>query len=194
MVYLNNIIDFINQSIRQRLTQYPTANLQGLATATVVNQQGSAQRVFPSVIDMDGKADVVKYAKQFPFSIWHRSSTTNVTIRSNYGDSDQGDISTITEMTMVVIGNRSAIKVGPDLFSYILMDTIPGKLVASEFGQLGINEITSSPVSINHDPQSVFSAEFKGVPYFIGPEMFMFSIRYRILGSYQKGCLSNCNC
>lgn len=193
MVYLNNIVEFLNITIKGRLLKYPTAGYNGVATyATKDQKQGEIK--YPTLITY-GKngAETLAFDSNTPFTIYHRLSGTTFSKGPSYGDDAYSTISA-TDLQIVVWGTRKKIDTSPEQFAMILTDTLPDIITADELSGMGINNINITPLSINYDQRSVFAQEMQGVKYFTGPELFLFSIRYRIEGSYTKGCLNNCDC
>lgn len=194
MVYLNNVIGFINDILKERVSSYPTANMQGVMTQTVSNQQNKVV-IYPTIIDLSGKANYTGLDKRVSFTGYHRliGSTFTRRVEQDYGDELMTILST-TDIQLIVWGWRDKINHKPEQFALILADTLPGVIIADEFKSLGIRELKVVEAGINYDQRTIFNQEIQGIPYFLGPETFVFSIRYRIEGSYIKGCLNKCEC
>lgn len=196
MVYLNNIVSFLNDVLKVRLSMYPTAEYSGIATYATKNLKDGKIIVYPTEIPWGANgAETLSLSFKSPFNIYHRLSGTTFSREpgSGYGDDLYTTVST-TEVQLIVWGVRNKISTTPEQFSMILSDALPDKIAAAELSGLGINNIYIDSVSINYDQRAVFSQEMQGVKYFIGPELFLFSFRYRIIGSYTKGCLNICDC
>jgi len=200
MVYLNNVIGFINDLLKDRISNYPTATMDGVMNQTVTNQTGANGQsriiIYPSIIDLSGKANYTGLDKRVPFTGYHRlmGSTFTRVVEQEYGD-DLMTILSVTDIQLIVWGWRDKINHKPEQFALILADTLPaGSVIADEFKTLGIRELKIVEAGITYDQRTIFNQEIQGVPYFLGPETFVFSIRYRIEGSYIKGCLNKCEC
>lgn len=194
MVYLNNVIGFINDILKERVSSYPTANMQGVMTQTVSNQQNKVV-IYPTIIDLSGKANYTGLDKRVSFTGYHRlmGSTFTSVVDKAYGD-DMLTIVSVTDVQFIVWGWRDKINHKPEQFALILADSLPGAITADEFTALKIRELKVVEAGINYDQRTIFNQEIQGIPYFLGPETFVFSIRYRIEGSYLKGCLNTCEC
>lgn len=194
MVYLNNIVGYLNEVLAGRLTPYKNAVYNGITNTVSVRFQDGKMVSYPAVIDLDGKADAVPTLKRSDFNIWHRITANNIQYddRNQYGDKSYSR--STTDLVMVVLGTRKKINQVVEQFSMILADTITVNVTAAEFSTLGLGELKVQASGINFDQNAVFNSEFKGVPSFVGSDMFMFSVRYRITGTYQNGCTNICDC
>lgn len=196
MVYLNEIVRFLNEQMKGRLSAYPTAEYNTIATyATKVYQNSTI--VYPSFIEIGKKgAEILSIDIKAPFYVYHRLGATTFTkvVGNNYGDGDVYEMSSSTEVQMIFWGVRDKINTYPEQFANIISDQLPDFLTAPELSQNGINRINITPISINYDQRAIFQQEYQGVRYFLGPELFLFSIRYRIEGTYTKGCTNKCEC
>lgn len=195
MIYLHETIDFINSILQQRLNAYPTAEIKGIAT-TMLKNSNNKIITYPSVINVFGKSDYIGYNNNVPFTIYHKLINSTFTRRpgQNYGDDNFIGINSLTDMQLICIGKRKELNIKPEQFAMIIIDGLPNALDAKEFKTLGIKDVKIISAGINYDQRNVFNQEIQGIPYFIGPELFIFSIRYRIDGTYMKGCLKLCEC
>lgn len=196
MVYLTEIVDYINVQLRDKLNMYPTARYYPVTNTVIKIKPDNTQISFPAVIDLFGSADEIKFDKFSPFSVWHKANTT-VFIRNpdkSYGDNQTVGITSTTTMQMVCIGERKQINIKPEQLAFVLSDVLPtyGGNVTIDTQKLANLSIT--PININYNSLNVFNGEFSNVGYFIGPEMFMFSLNYTIVSNYLQGCADKCIC
>ena len=191
MVFLPDIIDSLNGILRNRLSQYPDACYEG-NTKPVVKRTEKSLIVYPAAIRLTENAKTVDFSLGAgPFTVYHRilSTTFRVDTSGGYGDGDIAYRLPSTDIRMIIIGYRDQINTEPENLAAIIADSLP-PVANTEL----IKGITISEQSIAYDAQTVFAQEFKGIPFFIGPEMFMLSITYRVECRYMKGCFNNCNC
>lgn len=195
MVYLNDIVGYINKLIQERLTPYTNSKYYGITYQSVKNE-GNSTIVYPFEIDLNAKAASVAINMKESFIVYHRLQGSTFTYPTNgsYGDGDTLNINSTTELQVLVMGWRKEINTSPEQLAMIVADTLPGSIKEKSINKVGVRQISTQAIGINYDPRAVFNSEYSGIPYFIGPEMFLFSIRYRITGSYLKGCLTNCEC
>lgn len=196
MVYLPDIIHYINEVLVTKLTSYPTAQYSGVATSVVV-QRSTGQVVYPSVIQMNGAVNTMSFNFTTPFVLYHRLLTSNFSARAGakvFGQDAQRTMLSTTFAQMVIIGTRAELNVSPELLAMQIADSLPSVISAAEYSSLGIQSVNINETGIDYDQRAVFNKEFQGVKYFIGPELFILAVRYTIEGTYLKGCTSLCKC
>lgn len=195
MVYLNEIVEFVNTVIKERLKAYSNSRYYGI-TYQAVKNEANTTIIYPSEIDINAKAGSVAINMKESFIVYHRLTGTSFTYPTsgNYGDGDTHSVSSATDLQVIVMGWRKKLNGTPEQLAMIIADSLPGSIKEADINKIGIKQISTQATGINYDPRTIFNAEYTGIPYFIGPEMFLFSIRYRITGSYLKGCLTNCEC
>lgn len=196
MVYLPEIIAHINTVLISKLTSYPTAQYHGIANPITV-QRSSGQIVYPSTIELDGRANAVTFTFTAPFTIYHKLLNSNFTQRAGgkvFGQDAQRSMLSNTAAQIIIIGTRAEINVKPELLAMQIADSLPGVLSAPEYTTLGIQSVYVIETGIDYDQRALFNKEFQGIKYFIGPELFMLAVRYTIEGAYLKGCASLCQC
>lgn len=195
MVYLNEVINFLNQTIKTRIGAYPTAKIEGVMTQTIRNEQAKTV-IYPTIINLFGKAEYTGFDNRVPFTAYHRlvGSTFTRNVTRDYADGDLVMINSVTDVQLIVWGMREKLNIKPEQLALVIADLLPYKVEAPEFPKLGILDLRVIETGISYDQRAIFQQEIQGIPYFIGPEMFVFSVRYRIEGSYMKGCLNKCEC
>lgn len=193
MIYLHDIVAFINDTIKSRVTSYPAAVYHGIATYGYKATDQSFI-TFPTIVGhgKNGAADI-GFNTNVPFVAYHRIGLTSFSIvpGKSYGDGEEVAQRSVTEVQMMVRGNRNLINSNPEQLAMVIADSMP-----SNFNMQGSVRIEGSVVSvgIQYDSRANFNQEYTGVTYNIGPDGFFISIRYRIEGSYLKGCTNKCEC
>lgn len=192
MVYLPDIVDKINTVLKSRFGKYPKAEYHGLTTtAVIVNSETSVS--FPSIIGIGGSpVHDISFSTKIPLLIYHRALTTNYSVsatQKSYGDGELINRVSTTSLRLVCAGIRKQIAVQPEELSAIIADALPTGANTSNIKYMKIY-----PGTIQYDAQIVFASEFKGIPFNIGPERFLFSLTYTIESGYMNGCFNNCDC
>lgn len=189
MAFLSDIIDGINSSLKDKLTAFPTAKYFGLVYQ-LAKKEGNKTIYLPADINLNGQAEYATFDDINELGIYHRvsNSTYQISRRESYGDTNSGVLQ-IYDVDLVVMANRKRVEVQPDVLEIVIVSNF-----METFKLQGVNQISITPVSANHNSKSVFSNEFQGLNYYLKPEHILFSIRYRIELRYQRGCISLCHC
>lgn len=153
--------------------QFDDANKQiaGLAMPIVV-QEESSQLSYPALVSEDGESNYVFADDNYKLGVYHRllSKSYQTVPGKGYGD-DEAVLMT-ADMMLVCWGWLSLEY--PERVEQMLYSVSPS---------------SATIVGVNFDRQSVFSAEFKGIPFFLPQEVFLFSIKYKIQARVKKRCL-----
>lgn len=194
MIFLAEIINALNGNFKSKLSNYPTADYFGIATPVAV-QRSNSTIVYPSVINIEGSIQGTFFQFQSPFIVYHRllSTTINNNGSQRFGQDAQSVMVATTTVTLVVMGSREKINNTPENLISRLLDALPGSMDIA-YGPGGTIKAITKESSVEYDPRAIFSREFQGIKYFIGPEMFLMAARYTIESTYFKGCLSSCTC
>lgn len=194
MIFLPEIVTAVNSAIKERLTPYPTARIEGLTYPVTYNREDNSTITVPAVL-MAKDARLLVNDDRFPFTLYHRALTANndVTTNNSYGDGYPRDVLASAEIELIVIGFRDRIKVAPEQIAAVIGDSIPAQMTVQE-GKLNIPSIRVNWTSIQYDQRSTWNQQFQGLTYGLSINEFMVSLRYRITVSYMQGCLINCEC
>lgn len=196
MIYLNETIGFINKTLQNRLSAYPTAEWNGISTPAYRALEGNGSITYPSIIRLKTTGAIpIEFKDNSPFIAYHKLNKSYFTNSSDNRFSDvMSIVNTTTDLTLVVIGWRKWLNIEPEQLALIITHSFPGILTAKQFETLGIKSVLIQEVDVNFDQESIIKGEFKGIRYFLGPEMFTFSIRYQIIGTYVRECVKECEC
>lgn len=195
MIFLDKIIAAINAHFLQILKQYPTAEYLGIATQTAI-QRNSGTIIYPNVIHLDGTVQGTHFNAQTPYTVYHRLISTSLTSMNNrqYGQDGNVVLVSNTVVQLVMMGSRGQLNASPETLLFQLLDSLPANIDVESGFNIGIKSVKTMESSVEYDSYAIFNREFKGVKYFIGPELFMLAARYNISAPYMKGCASLCNC
>lgn len=140
--------------------------------ATPIIERDKSSKFFPAIIKTDGNCEYPFADDDYQFGIYHR--LLNIDYLKNqyksYGDNSK--IKAVAELMLICWGWMSFIDV---LKMERTLYKLSPKLVL--FGQ------------VNFDRRQVFLGEFSGVNFFLPPELFLFSIRYKVQFTVDKNCL-----
>lgn len=193
MIFLPEIVQFVNNSIKNRITPYPTARIEGL-TYPVALVRGESQITVPAFLYRKD-AEVIVNDDRFPFTIYHKAISATNTPRDadSYGDGSPRYINGYADIELFIVGFRDKIKVAPEQLAALIGDSIPSQFTILE-GELKLPAVRANWNSIQYDQRSLWSNQFPGLTYNLSIGEFMVSLRYRIEISYMQGCLSVCEC
>lgn len=146
----------------------------GLAEPVIVKSEDDDNDMsFPAIIDDEGECRYVFADDDYPFGVYHRLINRTYSMKKGYGDKDL-DVRT-DEIILVCWGFRNLLRMDPISFeSQIIVPALPkeGLLIQSNFDRL-----------------SVFNNEFKNVDYNLIPELFLFSVKYKVQYTFDRECV-----
>jgi hypothetical protein len=174
---IEDIINKINANIVSRsgeLCNIGNPVLSGLAEPVIVKSEDDDNDMsFPAIIDNEGECRYVFADDDYPFGVYHRLINRAYSVKKGYGDKDL-DVRT-DEIILACWGFRNLLKMDPVSFeSQIIVPALPkeGLLVQSNFDKL-----------------NVFNNEFKNVDYYLIPELFLFSVKYKVQYTFDRECV-----
>jgi hypothetical protein len=177
-IVLSDIIGSINEAIEHRASELGiAAKCYGLCDPIVSKPLGEEGQTYPAEIDLTGEGDYPFIDDDNFFGCYHRLLGKTYSTVKGYGDSNQ-DVE-VAEVVVIAWGRPVYFsKRAEDIERTIIIPAIPkaAKLVQSNF-----------------DAVSVFSSEFKGVPFYIPSSMFLFSVRYKIQYIFDRECITTSN-
>lgn len=194
MIFLPEIVQFVNEAIKTRLTPYPTARITGLTYPVTMIRGENTQITVPAILYRND-AELIVNDDRFPFTLFHRaiSATNSARESDSYGDGDPRYVTGYAEIELVLVGFRDKIRISPEQFAAVVGDSIPAR-ISMVIQELNIPAITINWNSIQFDQRSVWNTVFPGLQYNLSINEFMVSLRYRIEISYMQGCLTTCEC
>ncbi|PXV61171.1 hypothetical protein CLV62_1254 [Dysgonomonas alginatilytica] len=178
---IENIITKINANIGNRsgeLCDVEVPILYGLALSILVRSldedEDEDQIAYPAIVDNEGECKYVFADDDYSFGVYHRILNRSYSqTKKGYGDTNY-DIAT-DEMILICWGFRDLLKMDSLTFeSQIIVPSLPKEALL---------------VQSNFDQFSVFNNEFKNVVYNLIPELFLFSIKYKVQYTFNRECV-----
>lgn len=126
----------------------------------------------PSIINRDGECHSVFVDDDYKLGIYHRIIGKTYTNQPNKGFGDSAGVLVVADMQLVCWGFSNAVK-------------------AESVEQLIFSKSPESMrfVSSDFDRKRVFSGEMQGIPFFLPPEVFLFSIKYKVQYKAKRSCM-----
>lgn len=189
MAYLDKIVESINDTVKQKLTAFPSAVYYGIVYP-IASTSGKVQNVMPAAIDISGYVNEITFNDIPQLILYHKlsSSTYSQIKNASYGNENSGFQHTV-DLDLIIMGDRKRLNVQPESLEIAIASNIPSSVKFDSTSYVNIY-----PVGANHNSRQLFAQEYAGATFFLKPEYIYFSIRYRVEVRYQKGCFSLCQC
>ena len=98
-------------------------------------------------------------------------------------------------MQMIVLANRTIIKILPDDFETLLVMNFPnGNETIFNSISSSLNAIYTKPVSSDTDFQRLWANEFRGYDYQVNQDRAIIAVNYTIESAFKTKCFSLCDC
>lgn len=175
---VDKIIEIINSNISKRssdLCKLKEPVLYGIASPILVRSINSAedQVAYPAIIDNDGECKYVFADDDYSFGLYHRIINRNYSQTKGYGDVNQ-DVA-VDEIVLICWGFRDQLNMDALSFeSQIIVPALPKNAIL---------------IQSNFDQFNVFNGEFKNVIYNLVPELFLFSVKYKVQYVFNRKCM-----
>lgn len=172
--------------------KFKPAKTFGICEAVKKSEDGK-ETSQPSYFDTWGEGESVAFDDTNTLMIFHRVESISYSNDSDgYGNADKNLIET-ANMRLVFTGQRNKMNARPEnvlaaIELFFLKELTPAQ--ASGFGVYGA---TLEMGDANLDSYSVWDQEFQGIEYGLVPEIMMFSIPYKIISTFNKGCFILCS-
>lgn len=141
----------------------------GLAIPII--QKDGEDVFYPAVISEDGEGVYVFVDDNYRFGIYHRLIGIDYTTQTGKGYGDGERIKPIADILLVCWG---------------FLDFTTANELERKLFNLSPKEVRFT-IS-NFDRKHVFAGEFSGITFNLPPEIFLFSIRYKVQFSIDKNC------
>lgn len=176
---IDKVIEAINSNIGNRAEDLCKMNnpvLYGIASPVLIRSdyEGEDQVAYPAIIDNEGEGKYVFADDDYSFGVYHRIISRNYSqTKKGYGDSNY-DIA-IDDITLICWGFRNQLNMDALSFeNQIIVPALPKEALI---------------VQSNFDQFSVFNGEFKNVVYNLIPELFLFSVKYKVQYVFNRECM-----
>lgn len=173
---IDSIITSINEALSESLECVPGIAY-GLAEPVIRREDGDTEESttdvdYPAIIDSDGECSDVFVDDRYKMGLYHRLISKTYETLANKGFGDKMQNICIADFYLVCWGFRSSL-IAEDVEQFII-SKLPEKIkvVTTEF-----------------DRKRVFTTEFNGINFFLPPEIFLFSLRYRVQYEVKPPCL-----
>jgi len=144
--------------------------INGIATPIIERDKGN--RFFPVIVKKDGDCVYPFADDDYMFGIYHRLLNIDYLKNQSKSYGDNSRIKAVAELLLVCWGWISFIDVLQ--MERTLHSLSPKSILFSQ---------------VNFDRRQVFFSEFSRVNFFLPPELFLFSIRYKVQFTVDKNCL-----
>lgn len=198
MPYLNELVILINEAIRtSSLTdkRFSSAKLEGIAVQVLRNGPNDAQEVFPAIVKLNEVERYIGVDDTYPLTIYHRilgNTYSEDAKQGQFGDGFTAQMCS-TDALMVVFAKRSAIRMTAEQLEALLVAGFPDQFVQGQMDGLQIFSARATLTASTMDVFTVFSTEYRGTKFFLGPEDILFAMRYKIESRYRKSCFKICD-
>lgn len=179
--------------VAERLSTYPDMSFCGIADYKYEEPASGSAIISPVIVPFGAKKATPINTTVNGITAYHRLGLTTISVQpgQDYGDGESVNNKYATDLQMLVIGTTDKLNSMPYDFATIMADSFPLSMRLEEQIKFDAKVIITG---IQHDKRTNFNQEFSGVKYFLGPEYFFFSIRYRVEATYLNGCTSICDC
>jgi len=175
---IEEVIDGINQNIlfrAEELCKQGNPMLNGLAEPILIKSEyeNEDKSGYPAIIDNEGECKYVFADDNYSFGIYHRLVNRAYTVIKGYGDTNRD--ARIDEIILVCWGFRNQLEMNSVSFeNQIIVPSLPKEAIL---------------VQSNFDQFSVYNNEFKNIIYNLIPELFLFSVKYKVQYIFDRECM-----
>lgn len=176
---IDNVIVAINSNVSIRseeLCKCKDPILHGIASPVLIRSsyEGEDQVAYPAIIDNEGECKYVFADDDYSFGLYHRIISRNYSqAKKGYGDTNY-DVA-IDEIVLICWGFRNQLNMDALSFeNQIIVPALPKEAIL---------------IQSNFDQFSVFNGEFKNVVYNLIPELFLFSVKYKVQYVFNRECM-----
>ncbi|MBN2787420.1 MAG: hypothetical protein JXQ69_03755 [Paludibacteraceae bacterium] len=151
-----------------------TNQINGIAEPILVKEdEGDDEKYIPAIIDNNGECIYPFVEDEYKLGLYHRLLGKTYTHTSNGGFGDGKKTLCVSDLNMIIWGFKSSTLNQEDFEQYVY-----SKIAGSVSIQ-----------SVNFDRNNIFASEFKGVKFFLPPEVFLISIKYKVQFEMKASCL-----
>ena len=169
---IETIINSINTIIKAHLNDVP-AQIYGLAEPIIqreFNEDKEVEVLMPMLVDENGEMQYPFIDDEYKFGFYHKLTNKKYDVSQKQGFGDTANVIVNASLSLICWGFN--IK-GETLEEFIAAYK-PEIMVFSD---------------TNFDRQSVFGGEFKGVDFFLPPEVTLFKINYTVRYVQKAECI-----
>lgn len=150
----------------------------------------NAATFYPGVIKPSGEVANCYLSDITPLTYYHRViRTTFNNVARSYGDKDD-KVEEINEIDLVAFGTD--LKITPQKLADIFVAALPSTLDADTCESLSVSDCRIELTSSETDPVIVWREETSDPKVRAGLNKALIKVRYRILCTYRRSCISVC--
>jgi hypothetical protein len=194
MPFLNQIVSFINDTLKANLSRLQPAKYYGLSTQIArIKEIKAPLELLPAIVEGGVIKTLLTPDDKLALQLYHKLvSNTYSFEKKSYGDSY--DVKSTSEMTLVVTYNSKLTGKAREVLEPVVLFSLPQKISQVLLTDLELIKCLITPISSNMDAVQVFKQEYPQSSFFLNESLSMFSIRYRIEMSFSQACVDACLC
>lgn len=198
MQYIKQIVNAINIAIEAKLDdpRFQGSEYHGIAVSAIQTDDEGKTRLMPLVTDHYDNERWVGIDDTLPLRIYHKNNGIGYSDEpgKSYGDGGSTSKKEVTQMSMIVYGNRMMLKLTPEELEGAVVSGLPSALGDATISQLKIKSCVIRPTSSVIDPITNFLTEYRTDKYELPPNALFIRINYNIESSYKNACFNICDC
>lgn len=169
---IDNLNTAFADAIEKLVGTKANAQLYGVAEPVLVRDHDK-ERTFPAIVTCKGEClDVLADCDINDVVLYHRMRNKTYTPDSSHSRGSRVAYRSTLDMTLLVYGKR---KVNQMTLEESLCNVIS-------------RESSCAIMSSNFNALEVYAEEYRGMPFVLNPEYFLFKINYQITGIFDNGC------
>jgi hypothetical protein len=195
MPKLRVIIPMLNTVIKDgafTAKRFQAGSFDGIAELIKRTADGEADQKLPALVANDGTCTEVGINDTKPFQVYHRIIDMQASDPDENNFGDQLTVQEITNMRIVVMGDRNRLLLSPEDIMGAINLWIPRALSSAEAKALGLESIQIIPGEINLNMEEVFDDEYPGTDFNLPPNHIMAFMNYQVIIEYNQKCFSLC--
>lgn len=187
----HEIVSYINSQLQTR--QFSASRFQkGRFSGVAELFKTEDQELKPGICDNYGDVEYVGIDDTYPFQVYHRviRPVGFWNVEEDFGNPK--NIREITEMLMVVIGDRNRLQLTAEDIKTGIIAALPLELIGSTLNTIGLKSANIIPGQFNWNRFDVYRNEFNLKESFFNTNTIIFSMTYQIETVYDQQCFTLC--
>ena len=194
MPNLDKVVTLINNQLKtsKNLSTRLFQNSKWYNIADKNKTTGDVEITQPLILDNNGEGISVVFDDTNFLQVFHKVDTINYLI----ADVDYGNPGTTmqeeAEMSIIVVGSRKRLKTRQENIMAAISLSFIKEFKDSDIRPLGMNSCIIEMGSVDIDPYSVWDQNWIGAEYSLNTDTFLFSMKYKIVSTFNKNCFTIC--
>lgn len=190
MSKLDTIVTDINTALKAGVfgsNRFQRGKLYGIVEKVKVSEA----ELMPCVISDNGDCAKISVDDTYPFQLYHRL----LSVEAEYDEESYGDEKDVIEtasMRLVVIGNRSVLRLKKEDIVSGIVSALPSGVGTATLTSLNINYCEIEYGEFEVIANEVYDEEYSIEEYLLKPQTIMIALPYSIVTKYRKGCFDFC--